>query len=192
MELLTRDEKLLLPLHRRYKMLKSKQPETSSGMRSLSRFSGLLWFGQKCPLCTSMLFTEAERHSLDRLLTFLALLLGCGLRRQELAHLKVEDIVEWEGRTVSVDLVGRLGGIHSHTMAKKKRAPERRVTARDPVSETEAQQGQSPTQSLNSAKLLGIARQAPPIWIAKRPPRRQQTWGETHSSRCEPKPRTSW
>jgi hypothetical protein len=55
------------------KMLKSKQPETSSGMRSLSRFSGLLWFGQKCPLCTSMLFTEAEHQSLDRLLTLLAL-----------------------------------------------------------------------------------------------------------------------
>jgi hypothetical protein len=53
-------------------MLKSKQPETSSGMRSLSRFSGLLWFGQKCPLCTSMLFTEAEPQSLDRLLTLLA------------------------------------------------------------------------------------------------------------------------
>ena len=53
-------------------MLKSKQPETSSGMRWLSRFSGLLWFGQKCPLCTSMLFTEAEHQSLDRLLTLLA------------------------------------------------------------------------------------------------------------------------
>jgi hypothetical protein len=37
----------------------------------LSRFSGLLWFGQECPLCTSMLFTEAEHLSLDRLLTIL-------------------------------------------------------------------------------------------------------------------------
>lgn len=37
----------------------------------------------------------------------LALLLGCGLRRQELAQLKAEDIVEWEGRAVIVDLVGK-------------------------------------------------------------------------------------
>ena len=57
---------------RKGKMLKSKQPETSSGMRWLSRFSGLLWFGQQCPLCTSMLFTEAEHQSLDRLLTLVA------------------------------------------------------------------------------------------------------------------------
>jgi hypothetical protein len=54
------------------KMLKSKQPETSSGVRWLSKFSGLLWFGQKCPLCTSILFTEAEHQSLDRLLSLLA------------------------------------------------------------------------------------------------------------------------
>jgi site-specific recombinase XerD len=37
----------------------------------------------------------------------LALLLGCGLRRQELAQLKLEDIVEREGRAVIVDLVGK-------------------------------------------------------------------------------------
>jgi site-specific recombinase XerD len=37
----------------------------------------------------------------------LALLLGCCLRRQELAHLKVEEIVEREGRSVIVDLVGK-------------------------------------------------------------------------------------
>jgi predicted DCC family thiol-disulfide oxidoreductase YuxK len=53
-------------------MLKSKQPETSSGMRWLSRFSGFLWFDQRCPLCTSILFTEAEHQALDRLLTLLA------------------------------------------------------------------------------------------------------------------------
>jgi integrase len=40
---------------------------------------------------------------------FLALLLGCGLRRQELAHLKVEEIVEREGRAVIVDLIGKGG-----------------------------------------------------------------------------------
>jgi site-specific recombinase XerD len=39
----------------------------------------------------------------------LALLLGCGLRRQELAHLKVEEIVEREGRAVIVDLIGKGG-----------------------------------------------------------------------------------
>jgi integrase len=37
----------------------------------------------------------------------LVLLLGCGLRRQELAQLKLDDIVEREGRTVIVDLVGK-------------------------------------------------------------------------------------
>jgi hypothetical protein len=54
------------------KMLKSERPETSPGARWLSRFSGLLFFGQKCPLCTSMLFTEAEHQSSDRLLKLLA------------------------------------------------------------------------------------------------------------------------
>jgi integrase len=37
----------------------------------------------------------------------LALLIGCGLRRQELAQLKFEEIVEREGRAVIVDLVGK-------------------------------------------------------------------------------------
>jgi hypothetical protein len=54
------------------KMLKSKQPETSSGVRWLSRYLGLLWHGQKCPLCTSILFSEAEHQSRDRLLALLA------------------------------------------------------------------------------------------------------------------------
>jgi hypothetical protein len=54
------------------KMLKSKQTATSPGMRWLSKFSGFLLFDQKCPLCTSILFTEAEHQSLDRLLTLLA------------------------------------------------------------------------------------------------------------------------
>ena len=37
----------------------------------------------------------------------LALLIGCGLRRQELAQLKFSDIVEREGRAAIVDLVGK-------------------------------------------------------------------------------------
>jgi integrase len=37
----------------------------------------------------------------------LALLIGCGLRRQELAQLQFEDIVQREGRAVIVDLVGK-------------------------------------------------------------------------------------
>jgi hypothetical protein len=53
-------------------MLKSKRPETSSSVLWLSKFLGLLWFGQKCPLCTSILFTEAEHQSLDRLFRLLA------------------------------------------------------------------------------------------------------------------------
>jgi integrase len=39
--------------------------------------------------------------------TLLALLIGCGLRRQELAELKFSDIVEREGRAAIVDLVGK-------------------------------------------------------------------------------------
>jgi hypothetical protein len=50
---------------------KSK-PEASSGIRWTGKFLGLLWFGQKCPLCTSMLFAEAEHRSLDRLFALLA------------------------------------------------------------------------------------------------------------------------
>jgi hypothetical protein len=43
-----------------------------AGVRWLGKFSGLLWIGQGCPRCTSILFTEAEHQSLDRLLTLLA------------------------------------------------------------------------------------------------------------------------
>ena len=43
-----------------------------AGVRWLGKFLGLLWFGQECPLCTSILFTEAEHHSGDRLLTLLS------------------------------------------------------------------------------------------------------------------------
>jgi hypothetical protein len=40
--------------------------------RWLGRFSRLLWIGQQCPLCTSILFNKAEHQSLDRLLALLA------------------------------------------------------------------------------------------------------------------------
>jgi hypothetical protein len=53
------------------KTLKSSQPDTSSGMRWLTKFSGFLLSDQKCPLCTSILFTQAEHQSLDRLLAWL-------------------------------------------------------------------------------------------------------------------------
>jgi hypothetical protein len=43
-----------------------------ASVRWLGRFSGLLWFGQRCPLCTSILFKKAEHRPLDRLLTLLA------------------------------------------------------------------------------------------------------------------------
>jgi site-specific recombinase XerD len=50
---------------------------------------------------------DRERLIRNRDHAILALLLGCGLRRQELAQLKVDDIVEREGRAVIVDLVGK-------------------------------------------------------------------------------------
>jgi integrase len=52
---------------------------------------------------------DRERLIGKRDYALLALLLGCGLRRQELAHLKVEEIVEREGRAVIVDLIGKGG-----------------------------------------------------------------------------------
>jgi integrase len=52
---------------------------------------------------------DCERLIGKRDHALLALLLGCGLRRQELAHLKVEEIVEREGRAVIVDLIGKGG-----------------------------------------------------------------------------------
>jgi hypothetical protein len=64
-------DRVMREIYHEGKMLKSKQPETSPGMRWLSRFSGFL-FDRKCPLCTSILFTEAEHQSLDRLLTMLS------------------------------------------------------------------------------------------------------------------------
>jgi hypothetical protein len=60
-------------LLREGKMVKSKRPENSSSARWLSKFLGLLWRGQRCPLCTSILFSEAEHQSLDGLLAMLAL-----------------------------------------------------------------------------------------------------------------------
>jgi site-specific recombinase XerC len=50
-----------------------------------------------------------DRHkpTLDHDHALLALLIGCGLRRQELAQLKFEEIVEREGRAAIVDLVGK-------------------------------------------------------------------------------------
>jgi integrase len=50
---------------------------------------------------------DSERLIGKRDHALLALLLGCGLRRQELAQLQVEDIVEREGRSVIVDMVGK-------------------------------------------------------------------------------------
>jgi integrase len=49
-----------------------------------------------------------DRHkpTLDHDHALLALLIGCGLRRQELAQLKFEEIVEREGRAAIVDLGG--------------------------------------------------------------------------------------
>jgi hypothetical protein len=44
-----------------------------AGVRWLGKVSGLLRLGQQCPLCTSILFTEAEYQSRDRLLTLLSL-----------------------------------------------------------------------------------------------------------------------
>ena len=52
---------------------KSKQLENSPGGRWLTKFVGFLWFGQKCPLCTSILFAQAEYRPLDRMLALLAL-----------------------------------------------------------------------------------------------------------------------
>ena len=43
----------------------------------------------------------------------IALLVGCALRRQELASLKIEDIQVREGRWVIIDLRGK-GGTHTH------------------------------------------------------------------------------
>ena len=43
-----------------------------AGVRWLGKLSGVLWIGRKCPLCTSILFTETEHQSLDRLLALLA------------------------------------------------------------------------------------------------------------------------
>jgi integrase len=43
----------------------------------------------------------------------LALLVGCGLRRRELAALKIEDIQEAEGRWLIVDLEGKHGRVRS-------------------------------------------------------------------------------
>jgi site-specific recombinase XerD len=48
---------------------------------------------------------KTKKGKRDRAL--LALLMGCGLRRQELAHLRIEDIQQRDGRWCIVDLVGK-------------------------------------------------------------------------------------
>jgi site-specific recombinase XerD len=48
---------------------------------------------------------ETLRGKRDR--AILAVLLGCGLRRSELVHLKLEDVQQREGHWAIVDLVGK-------------------------------------------------------------------------------------
>jgi site-specific recombinase XerD len=54
---------------------------------------------------------ETLRGKRDR--AILAVLLGCGLRRSELVHLKLEDVQQREGHWAIVDLVGKGGHIRT-------------------------------------------------------------------------------
>ena len=54
---------------------------------------------------------QTLRGKRDR--AMLAVLLGCGLRRSELVHLKVEDVQQREDHWAIVDLVGKGGHVRT-------------------------------------------------------------------------------
>jgi site-specific recombinase XerD len=54
---------------------------------------------------------ETPRGKRDR--AILGVLLGCGLRRSELVHLKVEDLQQREGHWAIIDLVGKGGHVRT-------------------------------------------------------------------------------
>jgi site-specific recombinase XerD len=63
-----------------------------------------------------LLLPDANTNKGKRDRVILALLLGCGLRRNELAQLTFEDIQQREGRWVVADLVGKGGRIRTVPM----------------------------------------------------------------------------
>jgi len=67
---------------------------------------------------TESLLSQPDRHTLagkrDRAL--LAVLVGCGLRRREVATLTLEHVQQRDGRWVLVDLVGKRGRVRSVPM----------------------------------------------------------------------------
>ncbi len=68
-------------------------------------------------------------------LVLLALLLGCGLRRGELAQLLLSDIAQREGRWVIIDLVGKHGRIRTVPMPSWAKAALDRWTQAAGISE---------------------------------------------------------
>jgi site-specific recombinase XerC len=86
-------------------------PELAAGIR---RVKGVKQLGQRSENWLNieqarMLLDEAAGETLrsKRDLAMISVLLGCGLRRAELASLKIEDIQLRQGHWAIVDLVGR-------------------------------------------------------------------------------------
>jgi len=95
-------------------------PELAAGIR---RVKGVKQLGQRSgnwlnlEQCRSLLEkSDGESLRSNRDLAMIAILLGCGLRRAELACLRVEDIQIRQGHWAIVDLVGKGGHIRTVPM----------------------------------------------------------------------------
>lgn len=95
-------------------------PELAAGIR---RVKGVKQLGQRAgnwlnlEQCQSLLEkSDGESLRSNRDLAMIAILLGCGLRRAELASLKMEDIQIRQGHWAIVDLVGKGGHVRTVPM----------------------------------------------------------------------------
>jgi site-specific recombinase XerD len=92
-------------------------PELAAGIRRVKGAKKLgIRLGNWLTACQARALLDAPNLELirgkrDR--AILALLLGCGLRRSELAHLAIENLQQREERWVIVDLVGKGGHIRT-------------------------------------------------------------------------------
>src|ERR1700751_4936341 len=95
-------------------------PELAAGIR---RVKGVKQLGQRSgnwlnlEQCQSLLEkSDGDTLRSNRDLAMIAILLGCGLRRAELASLKMEDVQIRQGHWAIVDLVGKGGHVRTVPM----------------------------------------------------------------------------
>ena len=84
------------------------------GVKQLGQISGNWLNLEQCQLLLKRSDGESPRSNRD--LAMIAILLGCGLRRAELASLRIEDVQIRQGHWAIVDLVGKGGHVRTVPM----------------------------------------------------------------------------